>query len=49
MGIPSLELLLRRLDTASLSSTEWWPDGPAVVRLVNDTGHLGADLTTHPG
>ena len=37
------------LDPASLSSTEWWADRQAVVRLVNDTGHLGADLTTQPG
>jgi probable phosphoglycerate mutase len=28
------------LDTASLSTVDWYPDGPAVVRLLNDTGHL---------
>jgi len=49
LDAPSTALYRIHLDTASLSSTEWWPDGPAVVRLVNDTGHLGADLTTHPG
>jgi ribonuclease H / adenosylcobalamin/alpha-ribazole phosphatase len=34
------------LDTASLSTTDWWADGQAVVRLFNDTSHLGADLLT---
>ena len=28
------------LDVASLSEVEWFADGPAVVRSVNDTGHL---------
>jgi probable phosphoglycerate mutase len=28
------------LDLASLSIAEFYPDGPASVRLVNDTGHL---------
>lgn len=34
--------LLHRLhlDVASLSVAEFYPDGPATVRLVNDTGHL---------
>ena len=49
LDAPSTALYRIHLDPASLSSTEWWPDGPAVVRLVNDTGHLGADLTTHRG
>lgn len=37
------------LDTASLCSAEWWADGQAVVRLVNDTAHLGPDLMTQRG
>ena len=48
LDAPSTALYRIHLDPASLSSTEWWPDGPAVVRLVNDTGHLGADLSTRP-
>ncbi|WP_262365405.1 bifunctional RNase H/acid phosphatase [Gordonia sp. OPL2] len=36
------ELLFRlHLDLASLSIAEFYPDGGSVVRLVNDTGHLG--------
>ncbi|MFW0787456.1 histidine phosphatase family protein [Gordonia sp. CPCC 206044] len=35
------ELLFRlHLDLASLSITEFFPDGGSVVKLVNDTGHL---------
>jgi ribonuclease H / adenosylcobalamin/alpha-ribazole phosphatase len=29
------------LDTGSLSIVDWYADGPAAVRLVNDTSHLG--------
>jgi broad specificity phosphatase PhoE len=28
------------LDTACLSRVDWYPDGPAVVRSLNDTAHL---------
>lgn len=36
------QLLFRlHLDLASLSVVEFYPDGPASVRLVNDTSHLG--------
>jgi hypothetical protein len=28
------------LDVASLSIAEFYPDGPALVRLVNDTSYL---------
>lgn len=36
------ELLFRlHLDLASLSVAEYYPDGGSVVRLVNDTAHLG--------
>jgi broad specificity phosphatase PhoE len=34
------------LDLASLSLIDWYADGPAVVRLMNDTAHLGAVLDT---
>jgi probable phosphoglycerate mutase len=36
---PSL-LYRLHLDVASLSIAEFYPDGPATVRLVNDTSHL---------
>ena len=49
LDAPPTALYRIHLDPAALSSTEWWSDGQAVVRMVNDTGHLGADLTTHPG
>jgi hypothetical protein len=29
-----------QLDLASLSEVQWFADGPAVVRKLNDTGHL---------
>jgi len=44
---PSQVLYRLHLDTASLSLVDWWNDGPAVVRLFNDTSHLGNDLLTH--
>jgi broad specificity phosphatase PhoE/ribonuclease HI len=35
------------LDPASLSVVDWYPEsGSGIVRLVNDTGHLGAELRT---
>ena len=34
------------LDPASLSMTDWWTTGQAVVRLLNDTSHLGSELLT---
>lgn len=37
---PSM-LFRLHLDLASLSVVEFYPDGQASVRLVNDTGHLG--------
>lgn len=37
-----LSVLYRlHLDVASLSVVDWFADGPATVRLVNDTSHLG--------
>jgi broad specificity phosphatase PhoE/ribonuclease HI len=32
------------LDLASVCIVDWYADGPAVVRLVNDTSHLGPQL-----
>jgi probable phosphoglycerate mutase len=42
MALDSGPALLHRLhlDIASLSIAEFYPDGPATVRLVNDTSHL---------
>jgi ribonuclease H / adenosylcobalamin/alpha-ribazole phosphatase len=39
-----LETMFRlHLDVASLSEISWFPDGPAVVRSLNDTAHLRQD------
>jgi probable phosphoglycerate mutase len=40
IGAPASALYRIHLDTASLSTVDWYPDGPAVLRLLNDTGHL---------
>jgi len=40
LGAPTSSVFRMHLDTASLSAVAWYPDGPAVVRLLNDTGHL---------
>ncbi|MGH3697574.1 MAG: bifunctional RNase H/acid phosphatase [Pseudonocardiaceae bacterium] len=42
MALDAAPSLLHRLhlDIASLSIAEFYPDGPATVRLVNDTSHL---------
>jgi ribonuclease H / adenosylcobalamin/alpha-ribazole phosphatase len=42
MALDAGPSLLHRvhLDIASLSAAEFYPDGPALVRLVNDTSHL---------
>ncbi len=42
MALDAGPSLLHRLhlDVASLSIAEFYPDGPATVRLVNDTSHL---------
>jgi ribonuclease H / adenosylcobalamin/alpha-ribazole phosphatase len=46
LDAPPQALYRLYLDTASLSTTDWWADGQAVVRLFNDTSHLSADLMT---
>jgi ribonuclease H / adenosylcobalamin/alpha-ribazole phosphatase len=40
IGAPLTSLYRMFLDTASLSRIDWFPDGPAVVRSLNDTAHL---------
>ena len=39
---PPAALYRLHLDVGSLSIVDWYPDGPASVRLVNDTSHLDA-------
>jgi ribonuclease H / adenosylcobalamin/alpha-ribazole phosphatase len=40
---PPAALFRIHLDVASLSEAQWFADGPALVRSVNDTAHLHAD------
>ena len=40
LGAPSSALFRMHLDTASLSVLDWFADGQAVVRTLNDTHHL---------
>ena len=37
---PPAALFRMHLDVAALSEIDWYPDGPAVLRSFNDTGHL---------
>jgi probable phosphoglycerate mutase len=46
LDAPPGALYRMHLDPASLSTADWWADGQAVVRLLNDTSHLGPDLMT---
>lgn len=39
---PPAALYRMHLDPGGLSAVDWYADGPAVVRLLNDTAHLGA-------
>jgi ribonuclease H / adenosylcobalamin/alpha-ribazole phosphatase len=39
---PPAAMFRMHLDVASLCETAWFADGPAVVRSLNDTGHLRA-------
>jgi len=45
---PLAALYRIHLDTACLSRVDWYPDGPALVRSVNDTAHL-PDAAGAPG
>jgi len=40
LDAPPSALYRMHLDLASLSEVQWFADGPAVVRRMNDTGHL---------
>jgi ribonuclease H / adenosylcobalamin/alpha-ribazole phosphatase len=40
---PPEALFRMHLDVASLSEINWYADGPAVVRSLNDTAHLGVE------
>jgi broad specificity phosphatase PhoE/ribonuclease HI len=40
LGAPPASLYRMHLDLVSLSEVQWFADGPAVVRSMNDTGHL---------
>jgi probable phosphoglycerate mutase len=46
LDAPPSALYRLHLDPASLSVVDWYDGGAGVVRLMNDTGHLGADLLT---
>jgi ribonuclease H / adenosylcobalamin/alpha-ribazole phosphatase len=38
---PPMSMFRMHLDVAAMSSVDWYPDGPAVLRSFNDTTHLG--------
>jgi probable phosphoglycerate mutase len=40
LAAPSSSVFRMHLDTASVSTVDWYPDRVPLVRLVNDTGHL---------
>jgi probable phosphoglycerate mutase len=40
LGAPPETMFRMQIDTASVSEIDWYADGPANVRLVNDTHHL---------
>jgi broad specificity phosphatase PhoE/ribonuclease HI len=46
LDAPSHALFRMHLDTASLSVIDWFADGNAVVKSLNDVGHLDAHLRT---
>ena len=39
---PPVALYRIHLDLACINEVQWFADGPAVVRSMNDTGHLSA-------
>ena len=41
LAAPAVTMYRMHLDVASLCEVDWYPDGPAVVRSLNDTAHLG--------
>ena len=46
LDAPAHVLFRVHLDPASLSTIDWYGDGVGVVRLLNDTAHLRAELKT---
>ncbi|HET7530354.1 MAG TPA: bifunctional RNase H/acid phosphatase [Mycobacteriales bacterium] len=46
LDAPAHAVYRMHLDPASLSLVDWYDGTAGVVRLVNDTSHLGADLVT---
>ena len=42
LDAPPAALYRMHLDPGGLSAVDWYADGPAVVRLLNDTAHLAA-------
>jgi probable phosphoglycerate mutase len=43
LDAPPHAIYRMHLDLACLSEVQWFADGPAVVRSLNDTAHLPAD------
>jgi probable phosphoglycerate mutase len=41
LNAPSSSVFRMHLDTASVSTVDWYPDRVPLLRLFNDTGHLG--------
>ena len=46
LDAPAQSLYRMHLEPASLSAVDWYDGGAGVVKLLNDTSHLGADLLT---
>jgi broad specificity phosphatase PhoE/ribonuclease HI len=46
LGAPAQALYRMHLDPASLTMVDWYADGPAVVKGLNDVSHLAAGLQT---
>jgi len=40
LDAPPQTMFRMQIDVASVSEVDWYPDGPATVRLLNDTHHL---------
>jgi probable phosphoglycerate mutase len=45
IGAPLDAVYRLHLDPASVSVVDWYADRPGVVRLMNDTSHLGEHAT----
>jgi ribonuclease H / adenosylcobalamin/alpha-ribazole phosphatase len=41
LDAPPQTMFRMQIDVASVSEVDWYPDGPATVRLLNDAHHLG--------